>query len=241
MTTQARRIAPQFGSAAQQDEAATLGLWIFLATELLFFGPLFFGYLYGRTHFPAAFAIASRHTDVVLGTLNTAILLTSSLAMAIAVAAREAAENGSAARADEDRDDNARRDMPEDSAATRVAMAALAGTAGLGMAFLAVKGIEYAHEWQAHLFPGAGFAMTGPQGHGVQYLFFLYFAMTALHAVHLAIGIAAVAALAIALYRKKVRFASARHIRLAGLYWHFVDVVWIFLYPILYLVGRSGA
>lgn len=208
-------VAQQFGSHAQQNSAATLGLWVFLATELMFFGPLFFGYTYGRSHFPAAFAAASRHTDVVLGSINTAILLSSSLTMALAVAARKAQ-------------------------AQRLAMWLLWATAVLGVAFLVVKGTEYAHEWQQHLFPGAGFAFDGGHAAGAQFFFFLYFATTGLHALHLTIGIAAVSVFAIGVRQNALQFAGAERIELAGLYWHFVDVVWIFLYPILYLVGRSG-
>lgn len=208
--------AEQFDTAAQQGEAATLGMWVFLATELMFFGPLFFGYYYGRTQYPEAFAAASRHTEVMLGTINTAILLTSSLLMAIAVQARKAD-------------------------AMRVAARLLSGVAALGIAFLVIKGIEYRHEWQEHLFPGAWFAFP-ERNHAdaAQMFYFLYFAMTGLHALHLVIGIVAVSVFALCLSQGAHRFASAGRIEVLGLYWHFIDVIWIFLYPILYLVGRSG-
>lgn len=199
-------VAHQFATAEQQGRAATLGMWVFLATELMFFGPLFFGYVYGRLHFPAAFAAASRETDVLLGTANTAILLTSSFFMANAV---EASELG----------------------ARRLARAMLLATAALGIAFLAVKGLEYRHEWEKHLFPGSGSVLES----GGQFFFLLYFAMTGLHALHLAIGVAVVLVFASASGR-----AKPESLRIAGLYWHFVDAVWIVLYPILYLVGRSA-
>lgn len=208
-------VATQFENAAQQRVAATFGLWIFLATELMFFGPLFFGYVYGRTHFPDAFAAASRHTDVVLGTANTAVLLTSSLTMAVAGVARK-------------------------HDARRLSMWLLWLTAALGTAFLVIKGIEYSHEWREHLFPGSGFVFDGSHMGGAEIFFFLYFAMTALHALHLTIGIAATCVFAIGLQRDAGQFSNAEHIELTGLYWHFVDVIWIFLYPILYLVGRSS-
>lgn len=209
--------AEQFDTAAQQGEAATLGMWIFLATELMFFGPLFFGYVYGRTHYPEGFAAASRHTDVMLGTINTALLLTSSLLMAIAVEARKAG-------------------------ATHLAARLLPIVAALGLAFLAIKGIEYRHEWQEHLLPTAGFSFP-EQKHAdaARIFYFLYFGMTGLHALHLIIGIALMSVFALGLSRGARRFASAERIEVAGLYWHFVDVIWIFLYPILYLVGRSAA
>lgn len=201
--------ARQFASAEQQGRAATLGMWVFLATELMFFGPLFFGYAYGRLHFAAAFAAASRSTDIVLGTANTALLLTSSLFMATAVEALE------------------RR-------AVRLARIMLGATAALGLAFLAIKGGEYRHEWGERLFPGRGSILDA----GGQFFFLLYFAMTGLHALHLAIGIGIVLVFAAALGRGGL--ATPERLRVAGLYWHFVDAVWIFLYPILYLVGRSG-
>jgi cytochrome c oxidase subunit 3 len=208
-------VAPQFEVAEQQAQAATLGLWIFLATELMFFGPLFFGYVYGRVHFPEAFAAASRHADVALGTLNTALLLTSSFTMAAAVEARK-------------------------QDAEKLAMRLLAATAVFGLVFLIVKGIEYRHEWEAHLFPGSAFVFPGPYAGGVRYFFFLYFAATGLHALHLMIGVAAMTIFAAGLARHATAFSTPERIELAGLYWHFVDAVWIFLYPILYLVGRAG-
>jgi cytochrome c oxidase subunit III len=208
-------IAPQFDSSQQQDRAATLGLWIFLATELMFFGPLFFGYVYGRLHFPQAFAVASRHTEATLGTLNTALLLTSSFTMAVAIEARKLD-------------------------ARKLSTWLLAATTMLGVAFLIVKGTEYRHEWEEHLFPGASFAFPGPHADGVRYFYFTYFAMTGLHAVHLFIGIVMVGIFGIGLGRGAMAFANPERIELAGLYWHFIDAVWIFLYPILYLVGRAG-
>lgn len=205
-----RLAAPQFASFGQQAQAATFGMWVFLATELMFFGPLFFAYGYGRLRFPEAFAAAGRETDMVLGTANTAVLLTSSLCMALAV---EYLASG-------------RRQL---------ARAMLAVVAVLGVAFLAIKGTEYRHEWQSHFFPGRG-SFLDPGG---QLFFLLYFAMTGLHAIHLTIGIALMLTFALAMRHDTSALAEPERLRVAGLYWHFVDVVWIFLYPILYLVGRS--
>jgi cytochrome c oxidase subunit 3 len=208
-------LAPQFASRNQQALAATLGVWIFLATEVLFFGPLLFGYLYVRMQFPDAAAAASRHTGFVLGTLNTALLLTSSLCMALAGAMHEAG-------------------------AARRARWLLSATVVLGLAFLAIKGLEYRQEFSEHLFPDRGFAPAdggaADQAHGMQLFFLLYFALTAVHALHLVVGIVLCVLVAVALGRSR---AEGRHVHLAGLYWHFVDVVWIFLYPLLYLVGRA--
>ena len=205
------QVAEPFEDANQRAHADTLGLWIFLMTELMFFGPLFFGYWYGRMEYAHGFAVASRHTDVVLGTINTALLLSSSAAMAAAVIARK------------------RR-------ATRVAMHLLLLTLALGCAFLVIKGIEYHSEWREHLFPGAGFSFSGPDAATVRYFYFLYFALTAVHALHLLVGICVIGTFAIALRRGAHNFAAPRRIELAGLYWHFVDIVWILLFVIVYLL-----
>ncbi|RZI44023.1 cytochrome c oxidase subunit 3 family protein [Herbaspirillum sp. HC18] len=209
-------LAEQFDTPAQQGQAGVLGMWIFLATELMFFGPLFFGYVYGRVHYPEGFAAASRHTSVLLGTINTAVLLTSSLLMAMAVEARKAG--------------------------TRSAGRLLLAVAALGIVFLVIKGVEYRHEWQEHLFPAAGFSFPeAPHAGAARMFYFLYFAMTGLHALHLVIGISLVGTFGLALGKNALRFAETGRVEIAGLYWHFVDVIWIFLYPILYLVGRNGS
>lgn len=207
------RIAEQFSSREQQAFAGTFGMWVFIASELLFFGPLLFGYLYLRTQYPAACAAASRHTDFLLGTANTAVLLTSSLLMALAAHAAEGQRRSRAARL-------------------------LLAVAALGLVFLVVKGFEYHAEFQEQLFPGAGFRAQAPPG--MELFFLLYFALTGLHALHLTIGILACVALAFMLRRPEPQGPSGEAVELAGLYWHFVDLVWIFLYPLLYLVGRAG-
>ncbi|TCS39371.1 cytochrome c oxidase subunit 3 [Paucimonas lemoignei] len=215
MTTPATAVPVQFDSHAQRERAVTVGMWVFLASELMFFGPMFFGYVYWRFTYAEGFAAASRHTDILLGTLNTAVLLTSSATMALAVSWRRACLNKRAARL-------------------------LWLTALLGVAFLAIKGMEYAHEFREHLFPGADFRFHGPEVAAGRIFYWLYFAMTGLHALHLFIGIVLVSTFAFALHRGKDQFADTATIDIVGLYWHFVDLVWIFLYPDLYLVGRSG-
>ncbi len=213
------RIAEQFDSREQQDFARTFGMWVFIASEFLFFAPLLLGYLYLRVAYPQACAAASRHTDFLLGTANTAVLLTSSFLMALAGHAAKGGRRPRAARL-------------------------LLAVAALGAVFLAVKGFEYRSEFQAHLFPGAGFR-PGHAGHpqdlpGMELFFLLYFALTGLHALHLTVGILACLALAWLLRRPPSAGLSNEAVELAGLYWHFVDLVWIFLYPLLYLVGRAG-
>jgi cytochrome c oxidase subunit 3 len=172
----------------------TVGMWVFLASELMFFGPLFAGYLYGRTHYPAQFADASQHTNLWLGTANTALLLTSSLTMAMGARA---------------------------AAARRASLRPLLVVTGLlGAAFLGVKAMEYAVEWHE---PASLFL-------------YLYFAMTGLHAIHLAVGTGLVSW---ATLRSETLLAPRdAPVELIGLYWHFVDVVWIFLFPMFYLLER---
>ena len=190
---------------AQQRDTAALGTWVFLATELMFFGPLFFAYVYGRMHHPEAFAIASRHTHVWLGVANTAVLLTSSLTMALAVRAAN---------------DGMRRALPW----------LLAVTAALGAAFLVIKGFEYHKEWEEALVPQFRFVFSGEHAPAVELFYYLYFLMTGLHALHLSIGIGLVCWFAVRPHPTAVE--------MTGLYWHFVDIIWIFLFPLIYLLER---
>ncbi|MEP6503934.1 MAG: cytochrome c oxidase subunit 3 [Betaproteobacteria bacterium] len=197
---------------ADEPDIGKLGMWVFLASEVLFFGGLFLVYLYGRTHWPEGWSEASRHTDVVLGTVNTALLLTSSAVVALAVACEEHASQ------------------------QRWTARLLALTAALGATFLVIKGFEWHAEWQEHLFPGPSFSLAVP---GAQEFFALYFVMTGLHAVHMIVGVAVLAILARGRSGERA-WARAGQVEVAALYWHFVDLVWIFLYPLLYLVERHG-
>jgi cytochrome c oxidase subunit 3 len=205
--------AHHFESLAQQKDASSLGMWLFLATELMFFGGLFLAYtVYRNAYFPA-FAEASRHLDLTLGTVNTAILIFSSLTMALGV----------------------RASMLGDKRAT---VYWLIATIVLGCAFLGIKVVEYADKVHHHLVPGPGFVFPGPHGREAQMFYSLYFAMTGLHAAHMIIGIPIVAV--IAGLAGRGRFSREYHapVEYVGLYWHFVDIVWIFLFPLLYLIER---
>ena len=206
-------VAHQFDDPAQQREAYTLGMWTFLATEVMFFGGLFAGYLVNRWRFPAAFAEASHHTKLALGTLNTGVLLASSLMMALAL---HAAQEGRRKRL----------------------VAFLLLTVLLGVVFLGVKATEYSLEYEERLVPGLNFAREGPEAQQVALFFVLYFFMTGLHAVHVSIGVGVIGTMAFLAWRG--RFSAERHtaVELTGLYWHFVDVVWVFLFPLLYLLRR---
>lgn len=192
-----------------------LGMWVFLATEMMFFGPIFLAYAVGRLHLPEAFTAAARHTDVALGTINTLVLLTSSAAIALST---ECARGG----------------------AMRLARRLMWLTVVLGCAFLAIKGYEYFKDVREGLFPGPGFHAAGLAGEtGARLFFFLYFVATGLHAVHLTVGIC----LVLAVLRQAGRAPAVpvlRRLEATGLYWHFVDIVWVFLFPILYLAGRAS-
>jgi cytochrome c oxidase subunit 3 len=213
MSTESTFVAGQFEEPAQQREAATLGMWVFLATEVLVFGGLFLAYTVYRFQYPRVFAEASNHTLVFVGSINTAVLLVSSFVMVLAVRAAERRER-------------------------LVASCFLALTALLGLAFLAIKGFEYHHEIQEGLLPGAQFHMGGANPAGARMFFYLYFHITGVHALHVTIGVVLLGLMAprILLSSRPERLATT--VDLLGLYWHFVDIVWVFLFPLIYLVGR---
>jgi len=203
----------QFDDAEQQHDASTLGMWLFLAQEIMFFGGLFTAYVLYRAWFPDAFAHASHHLDVVMGTINTAVLIGSSLTMALAVHAAQTSKRSAL-------------------------MLFLVLTMVLGSVFLGIKAYEYSHKFHEGLVPGPYFADLGPDSAQQELFFSLYFAMTGLHALHMIIGIG----LLVWILRDAVRghFSAEYYtpVENFGLYWHFVDIVWIFLFPLLYLLGR---
>jgi cytochrome c oxidase subunit 3 len=208
-----RELQHQFDTMDQQREASSFGMWVFLVTEILFFGGLFTAYTVYRNSYPKAFAEASRHLDIRLGTLNTAVLIISSLTMALAVF----------------------------SAATgrrKAIIVFLILTMVLGGVFLGVKAVEYSHKFHDHLVPGPAFRFPGPDARQAEIFYSLYFTMTGLHALHMVIGIGILTALL--LQARKGRYTPEYHtpVEVSGLYWHFVDIVWIFLFPLLYLIGR---
>lgn len=208
-------LAHQFDDIDQQREASTLGMWIFLATEVLFFGGLFLGYAVYRTLYPDAFGEASRHLDAVLGAVNTAVLLCSSLTMAMGVY--------------------------EAQAGNRKMMNRFIGlTMFLGAVFLAIKFYEYYEKAHEGLIPGVNFMWEGTDPRHASMFFLFYFIMTGMHALHMAAGLGLMAALL--WLSRKGRFSPAYYtpVELGGLYWHFVDVIWVFLYPLLYLIERSS-
>jgi cytochrome c oxidase subunit III len=211
----------QFDDPEQQHEASTLGMWLFLVTEVMFFGGLITAYAVYRATSPREFALASHHMRVDLGFLNTVILLGSSLTMALAVRAAQL---------------RAHRDL----------VLYLSLTMGLGTAFLGVKAVEYYGEYEEKLIPGLNFEVhekdrstveqegLNPGRYEMYYV--LYFFMTGLHAIHLIVGIGLVGIMTYLSWRRWFSGGGATQIEVTGLYWHFIDIVWVFLYPLLYLI-----
>ena len=206
-------LAEQFTEMPQQREASVLGMWTFLATEILFFGAMFMAYITYRSIYPQAFAEASKHTVVLYGTINTAILLTSSLTMVLAVHAAE--ENR-----------------------LEWVVRYLVFTILLAVGFLVVKGLEYHEDLMEHLWPGPGFKPGLPPQ--AQIFWFLYWSMTGLHALHVTIGVGLLSVMTWMAHRRKFSAQYYNPLDVSALYWHFVDIVWIFLYPLLYLINRSS-
>jgi cytochrome c oxidase subunit III len=209
-------LAHHFDNLAQQREASTLGMWVFLITEVLFFGGLFLTYMIYRSSYPEAFAVASRELDVTLGTINTAVLIGSSLTMALAV---HAAEVGG----------------------RKLLMVFLLATMALGVVFLGIKGFEYYEKFHEHHIPGPAFEFEAEYFRHAQIFFSLYFLMTGLHAIHMIIGLGIMAWMLLWAWNGTITQEYSSPIEISGLYWHFVDIVWIFLFPLLYLIGRHVA
>jgi cytochrome c oxidase subunit 3 len=203
-----------FDTLEQQHEASTLGMWLFLVTEVMFFGGLFMAYLLYRVWYPEAWAEGSLDLDIVLGGINTAVLIGSSLTMAFAV---RAAQTG----------------FP------RATVAWLLLTMALGLTFLVIKFFEYEHKWELRHVPGLNFSYEGPHAEHVQIFFSLYFSMTGLHALHMVIGFGLLSVIAWMAHKRRFSPEWYTPVEMSGLYWHFVDIVWIFLVPLLYLVDRA--
>jgi cytochrome c oxidase subunit 3 len=212
------KLQHHFDNMAQQAEASTLGMWVFLVTEIMFFGGLFMAYLVYRWQDPMAFQEASAHLDITLGALNTAILICSSLTMAMAVRAAQTS-------------------LP---AGTQVGW--LVATMILGAGFLGIKVIEYAEKFREHIVPGPFFdASKWEHPQGVEMFYSLYFCMTGLHALHMIIGIGLMLVITWMAWKRQFNSEYYTPVEVSGLYWHFVDIVWIFLFPLLYLIGRHYA
>jgi cytochrome c oxidase subunit 3 len=212
--TETAALREQFETAGQQKEVSTLGMWIFLVTEIMFFGGLFLAYAIYRREFAGAFAVASNTLDVVVGAVNTAVLLCSSFTMVLAV---RAAQIGS----------------------RKALIWFLILTILLGGVFLGVKAYEWNLKFEEHHVPGPSFHLEGTQEQGPAQLFFsLYFTMTGLHALHMLVGEGLMLFLLWQAYAGKYTPEYYTPVDIGGLYWHFVDIIWIFLFPLLYLIAR---
>ncbi len=219
----------------QQREAGTLGMWVFLVTEIMFFGGMFLAYTLYRSKYPAAFASASNHLDITLGAVNTGVLILSSFTMALAVYGTQVGKR-------------------------KLQLFCLALTIVLGLTFLGIKAVEYKDKYVDSLIPGTLIPghpfspavqvpgesfdehklhlLPGATVKNVEMFYWIYFAMTGMHAVHMIIGVGLLSFLLF--FSVKRRYGPEYHnpIEVTGLYWHFVDIVWIFLFPLLYLLGR---
>jgi cytochrome c oxidase subunit 3 len=215
MASAAPVLAEHFDSFEHQRESSVLGMWVFLGAEMIFFGGAILGFVEFRHAYVADFNAASNHTKIVLGTVNTAVLLTSSLFMALAVHAAQEGKN-------------------------RRLLGCLLVTMLLGAGFLAIKFTEYSLEYREHLVPGPGFSMEGADPRHAQLFFACYFTLTGFHALHMVIGIGLLGMLALRTLAGKVSPENHNAVEVGGLYWHFVDIVWIFLFPLLYLLGRHS-
>jgi cytochrome c oxidase subunit 3 len=210
------RLQHHFDDMGQQAEASTLAMWVFLVTEIMFFGGLFCAYMIYRWSAPEGFQEASHHLNVVWGTVNTLVLIVSSLTMALAVRAAQTSQ-------------------PPRTQVTFVLV-----TMVFGVAFLGIKAIEYYQKYVDHLIPGPHFQWHGEHPATAQMFYSLYFAMTGLHAIHMIVGLGIMTWLAITCARGHYDAEYYTPVEVAGLYWHFVDIVWIFLFPLLYLIGAHA-
>jgi cytochrome c oxidase subunit 3 len=207
----------QFDTEEQQKDASTLGMWVFLITEIMFFGGMFLAYTIYRTTFPNIFGLASSSLNLPIGATNTCVLLLSSFTMVMAVRAAQLGQK-------------------------RMIIFFLIITMLFGFAFLGIKAYEWTEKFEEHHVPAqASFHLDGvsPDQQGHAKLFFsLYFAMTGLHALHMVVG---VGILSFIIWQTTRGTYSAKYytpVDIAGLYWHFVDIVWIFLFPLFYLIDR---
>ena len=204
-------VAHHFPNLRQQEHAARIGMWLFLATELLLFGGLFTAYSVYRFLYPAGFAASSEHLSVAAGTINTVVLITSSLTVALA---HHFATHGKG----------------------RSAALCLAVTLAFALVFLAIKGWEWSHDFEEGLLPGRYFHAAELSATGAPMFFTLYFILTGLHGLHVVIGMTVLAILMVLCWRGAYDHGYSTPVELGGMYWHLVDLIWIFLYPLLYLI-----
>ena len=205
-------LADHFATPHQQVESGKLGMWLFLATEILLFGGLFVGYAVFHSLHPELFKEAHKYLDVRLGALNTIVLLFSSLTVVLAIHAAQQNKKG-------------------------WVIFNLAVTILCAFTFLVVKYFEYSHKIHLGLLPGMFFSNGSISNPDQAHIFFgIYFLMTGLHGIHVLIGMAAIGWIYIRMARGEFDSRKFAPVEFVGLYWHIVDLIWIFLFPLLYLV-----
>jgi cytochrome c oxidase subunit 3 len=204
-------LAHHFVDSDQQFNSAKLGMWIFLVTELLFFGGLFCAYIIYRAWYPELYVAASVQLDTVMGTINTAVLITSSLTMALSIWAAQHNKQ-------------------------KLIIYNLIATIVLAFIFMVIKYFEYTHKFDLGIYPGEYYTYTGIAHEKANIFFSIYYMMTGLHGIHVVIGIGLIAWLAIKASKGAFNSAYYTPIEIVGLYWHLVDIIWIFLFPLFYLI-----
>lgn len=209
--TEYKFLQHHFVDADQQFDTAKLGMWIFLVTEILFFGGLFLAYIVYRSWYPELFVLASEELDTILGGINTLVLIGSSLTVALAIKAAQTNQ-------------------------TKKILINLGITVGLACVFMIIKYFEWTHKFDLGIFPGRYYEFGGIEHEKANVFFSIYYLMTGLHGLHVVIGIG----IMIWLLRRAVKghFNSAYYtpVEITGLYWHLVDIIWIFLFPLFYLI-----
>lgn len=200
-----------FVDSDQQFDSAKLGMWLFLVTEILFFGGLFVAYIVYRAWNPELFIMAATQLDTTMGGINTLVLIGSSLTMALAIRA-------------------AQTDNPSAS------IKYLASTVALAFVFMVIKYFEYTHKFEIGIFPGEAYSFTGIDHPKAHIFFSIYYMMTGLHGIHVIIGIGIITWLIIKTKKGAYNSSYYTPVEITGLYWHLVDIVWIFLFPLLYLI-----
>jgi cytochrome c oxidase subunit 3 len=204
----------QYANAHHEADAALAGMWLFLATEILFFGPLFLAWIVSRNWDVSGFDQGAKHTNLMLGAINTVLLVTSSFAYSVGLVFAEKGEW------------------------RRLRQCCILAWM-LGAGFLALKfGVEWREDFARHLFPGPTFSIDGADRSGAQLFFVFYFVGTAVHGAHMIVGLCLVGWIV----ARARNFTARRHVAVTvvGLYWSFVDIVWVFLFPLIYLIGRGG-
>ena len=215
LATEEPGLQHHFDDSAQQLESSTLGMWVFLVTEVMFFFFFFGAYTVYRNMYPEAFASTSHFMNVTIGAINTGVLIFSSFTMVLAVRSAQLGQK-------------------------KALIAFLVLTLILGCVFLSLKYVEYHEKWVDHHIPGPDFQYADSRyAHQAQILFYLYFAMTGMHAIHMIVGAGLLITLIVMAARNRFSSRWYTPVEMIGLYWHFVDIVWIFLFPLLYLIGHT--